>query len=131
VVDGVEGDDGSSMSSDSSHSVKSCVLEGTLGIPDGHAAAPVKFDLKRSKGGFTQAFRDVIRTQKPKVLNVNDGSLSESLMEGFLWRGFGEPCRLAVVCPIRPTTGENVLGFLVIGLLKLVERFYFNFSTDK
>lgn len=45
-----------------------------------------------------------------------DGTLPESLIDGLEWRGFGEPCKLAVVCPIRPTTAENVLGFLVIGI---------------
>ena len=56
-----------------------------------------------------------MQTREPKLLNISDGTLSESMMEGFQWRGFSEPCRLAVVCPIRPTTGENVFGFLVIG----------------
>lgn len=56
-----------------------------------------------------------MQTREPKLLNIKDGTLSESLMEGFQWCGFHEPCRLAVVCPIRPTTGENVLGFLVVG----------------
>ena len=37
-------------------------------------------------------------------------------MENFELRGFGEPCSEALVCPIRPTTGENVLGFLVVGV---------------
>ena len=57
-----------------------------------------------------------MKTREPKVLNLTDGSISESLIEGIEWRGFGEPCREAVVCPVRPTTGENVMGFLVIGI---------------
>jgi hypothetical protein len=56
-----------------------------------------------------------MQTREPKLLNIADGTLSESMMEGFQWRGFQEPCRLAVVCPLRPTTGENAIGFLVIG----------------
>jgi hypothetical protein len=108
-------DDGSSMSSESSHAMKSCVLEGVLGVPEGHPAAPTKLDLKRARGGFIPAFRDAMKTLEPKVLNINDGTLSESLIEGLEWRGFGEPCKLAIVSPIRPTTGENVLGFLVLG----------------
>lgn len=54
-------------------------------------------------------------TREPKLLNIADGTLSEAMMEGFKWRGFEEPCRLAVVCPVRPTSSENVIGFLVIG----------------
>jgi PAS domain S-box-containing protein len=38
------------------------------------------------------------------------------MMEGLEWRGFGDACRDVVVCPIHPTTGENILGFLVIGV---------------
>lgn len=34
------------------------------------------------------------------------------------WRGYAnskEPCREATIFPLRPTNGENVLGFLLIG----------------
>jgi PAS domain-containing protein len=116
VTDEPDTDDGESISSESSHAMKSCVLEGALGVPEGHAAAPLKLDLKRSRGGFIPSFREAMTTREPKILNIMDGTLSESLIEGLQWRGFGEPCRLAIVCPIRPTTGENVLGFLVIGI---------------
>jgi len=115
VMDETDADDGSSISSESSHAMKSCVFEGSLGVPEGHPAAPTRLDLKRSRGGFIPAFRDAMQTREPKLLNISDGTLPESLIEGLQWRGFGEPSKLAVVCPIRPTTGENVLGFLVIG----------------
>lgn len=104
--------------------MKSCVLEGALGVPEGHPAAPTRLDLKRSRGGFIPAFRDAMKTREPKVLTINDGTLSESLIEGLEWRGFGEPCSLAIVSPIRPTTGENVLGFLVLGNCTLVPDRY-------
>ncbi|RDW80496.1 hypothetical protein BP5796_05194 [Coleophoma crateriformis] len=116
VVDDVDVDEGSSISSESSHTMKSCILEGALGVPEGHDAAPTKLDLKRARGGFIPAFRDAMRTREPSLLNIMDGTLKQSLIEGFNWRGFGEPCKQAVVCPIRPTTGENVLGFLVLGI---------------
>lgn len=116
IIDEVDIDDGSSTSSESSHAMKSCILEGSLGVPQGHPAAPTRLDLKRSRGGFIPAFRDAMHTREPKILNIMDGTLSESLIEGLEWRGFGDPCKLAIVSPIRPTTGENVLGFLVIGV---------------
>lgn len=109
-------DDGSSMSSGSSQALKSCILEGSLGVPEGHPCSPSRLDLKRARGGFIPAFRDAMKTREPKLLNINDGTLSESLIEGLEWRGFGEPCKLAIVSPIRPTNGENVLGFLVLGI---------------
>ncbi|EHL01584.1 putative Hybrid signal transduction histidine kinase K [Glarea lozoyensis 74030] len=96
--------------------MKTCVLEGALGVPNSHPAAPIRLDLKRARGGFIPSFRDAMRTREPKLLDINDGSLAESLLDGIEWRGYGEPCRSAVVCPIRPTNGENVMGFLVIGV---------------
>lgn len=105
-----------SQSSSSSQTFKSCALEGTIGIPVGHPSTPQRLDLKRSYGGFVPAFRDSLQTREPTLLTVKDGTLSESLMENFELRGFGEPCSEALVCPIRPTTGENVLGFLVVGV---------------
>lgn len=57
-----------------------------------------------------------MKTREPKLLSTKDGTLSETMIEGFQWRGFGEPSREAIVCPIRPTSGENVMGFLVVGV---------------
>jgi hypothetical protein len=116
VLDDTESDESGSISSESSQSMKSCVLEGTLGVPEGHPSTPTRLDLKRARGGFIPSFREAMHTREPKLLKIADGTLSESLMDGFHWRGFPEPCRLAVVCPIRPTTGENVIGFLVVGI---------------
>lgn len=120
VVDDMEleADDGASISqgSESSATIKSCVLEGTLGVPEGHPTAAKRLDLKRSRGGFVPSFREAMKTREPKLLTIVDGTLLQSLTEGFEWRGFGEPCREDIVCPIRPTTGENVMGFLVVGV---------------
>jgi hypothetical protein len=93
-------EEGASQCSSSSQSMKCCLLEGTLGVPDDHPAAPKRLDLKRSKGGFVPSFRDAMQTREPTLLTITDGTLSESLMAGFEWRGFGEPCREAVVCPV-------------------------------
>ncbi|KAL3427293.1 hsp90-like protein [Phlyctema vagabunda] len=116
VTDDTEADDGSSRSFESSYETKGCVLEGSLGVPEGHDAAPSTLDLKRAKGGFIPAIQDAMRTKELTMLNIADGTLSESLIRGFAWRGFGEPCRQAVVCPLRPATGEDVMGFLVVGI---------------
>ena len=96
VVDDIEEvDDEASMShsSESSLVTKSCVLEGSLGVPDDHPAAPKRLDLKRSRGGFIPSFREAMKTREPKLLNLTDGSVPESLIEGINWRGFGEPSR--------------------------------------
>lgn len=116
VLEDSEIDEASSVSSESSQSMKSCVLEGSLGVPEGHKAAPARLDLKYAKGGFIPSFRDAMQTREPKLLKLTDGSLSESLIEGIQWRGHGVPCREAIVCPVRPTNGENVMGFLIFGV---------------
>lgn len=115
VADDID-EESMSQCSESSQAFKSCLLEGALGVPEGHRAAPKHLDLKRSRGGFVPSFRDALQTREPTLLSTKDGTLSEALIDGFEWRGFPEPCREALVCPIRPTTGENVIGFLVVGV---------------
>lgn len=113
-----EEDDGeySSAASETSISLKSCFLEGSLGIPKGHAAIPQQLDLRRSLEGFVPSFREAMRTREPTLLHVKSGTLPEVLLEGIEWRGFGEPCNEAIIFPVRPTTADNVLAFLVLGV---------------
>ena len=47
------------------------------------------------------------------LLTTEDGTLSYDLIEGLEWRGWGDPCRAVVVCPIHPTTDDSIVGFLV------------------
>jgi PAS domain S-box-containing protein len=108
--------DQSSTSSGSTMSLKSCYYEGAIGIPEGHIAAPHQLDLKRSREGFIPAFREAMRTREPTLLHTRDGSLPEELLEGIDWRGYGDPCDRAVIFPVRPTNGDSVLAFLVLGV---------------
>ncbi|KAK7193706.1 hypothetical protein DPSP01_000261 [Paraphaeosphaeria sporulosa] len=105
-----------SHSSDSTISMKSCLLEGAIGIPEGHPASPPKLDLKRSKEGFIPAFREAMRTREPTILHRRNGSLPDELTEGIEWRGYGDPCRSAIIIPVRPTNGENIFAFLLLGV---------------
>lgn len=113
-----EDDDGdfSSSASDSSLSLKTCHFEGSIGVPEGHVATPQQLDLKRSLEGFVPSFREAMRTREPTLLRVRDGTLPEALLEGIEWRGFGDPCREAIIFPVRPTNADNVLAFLVLGV---------------
>ncbi|KAL5388241.1 hypothetical protein PMIN02_007812 [Paraphaeosphaeria minitans] len=105
-----------SHSSDSTISMKSCLLEGAIGIPEGHAASPPKLDLKRSKEGFIPAFCEAMRTREPTILHRRNGSLPDELTASIEWRGYGEPCRSAIIIPVRPTNSENILAFLLLGV---------------
>ncbi|KAF2726968.1 hypothetical protein EJ04DRAFT_557673 [Polyplosphaeria fusca] len=105
-----------SHSSDSTISLKSCHLEGSIGVPPGHPSSPTKLDLKRSKEGFVPAFREAMRTREPTTLHTRNGTLPEALLQGIDWRGYGDPCKEAIIIPVRPTNGENVHAFLLIGI---------------
>jgi PAS domain S-box-containing protein len=108
--------DSSSLHSSSLLSAKHCFLEGSLGVPTGHQAAPEQIDLKEGNEGFGPVFREVMKTDKPAVISIGSGDLPTAMMDGLEWRGFGDACRDVVVCPIHPTTGETILGFLVMGV---------------
>lgn len=105
----------SSIHSGSLSAAPQCVLEGTLGVPDGHKAAVSPLDLKMSEDGFAPYLRESMKTDRPVLLTTEEGTLSD-LIDGLEWRGFGDPSQTVVVCPIHPTTGESILGFLVMGI---------------
>ena len=108
--------DASSIQSNNGFGMKQCLLEGKLGVPDGHKAAPQQLDLRAGTQFFAQVFREAIKSDQPALLRVEDGTLDLNLLEGIEWRGFGDPCQAAVVCPIHLTGRESVLGFLVMGI---------------
>jgi len=115
VTDDIDSD-ASSMLSASYAANMICNLEGTLGVPINHPAAPETFDLKSGTEGFGPVFREVLKTDKPVVLDVGTKDLPDTLLEGLGERGFGDNVQSVVICPIHPTTGETVLGFLVLGV---------------
>lgn len=112
----IEDPENSSTSSGSTLSLKCCHLEGSIAVPRNHPAAPQQLDLKRSREGFVPSFREAMRTPEPTLLHAHDGTLPEALLEGIAWRGFGDPCREAIIFPVRPTNDDVVLAFLVLGV---------------
>jgi PAS domain S-box-containing protein len=90
-------------------------LEGTLGVPSIHPTRSSPLDLKTSEEAWCPYLREAMKTDKPILLNSEDGSLSK-LISGLECRGFQEPCSSVVVCPIHPMSGESILGFLVMGV---------------
>ncbi|RYP27582.1 hypothetical protein DL766_006308 [Monosporascus sp. MC13-8B] len=95
---------------------KTCRLEGNLGVPDGHPLIPPTISLSEGDGGLCSAFREAIDLRSPILLQTKDGTLPESLLDGLNWRGFGNPCREAVIFPILPTKDEYVTALLLLGL---------------
>jgi PAS domain S-box-containing protein len=107
----------SSMHSGSLTNPPMITLEGSLGAPPNHPAAVPTLDLRTSDDGFAPYMRDSMATpNKPVVLRRDDGTLPDELIAGLAWRGFGDPSHTIVVFPVHPTTGESVVGFIVLGV---------------
>ena len=108
--------DSPSIHSNNNTGVRQCVLEGSLGIPDGHPAAAPIVNLRNGSEYFASIFREAIKGERPIFLSVEDGTLDANFLDGIEWRGFGDPCTAAVCCPVHLTGGESTLGFLVMGV---------------
>lgn len=117
VRDDNESEASSLHSGSLSHSPQ-MVLEGSLGAPEGHPAAVPNFDLRHSEEGFAPFMRQSLAAGGvPIILSQESGTYPTHLTEGLQWRGFGDPSRTLVVFPVVPTTtGEAVVGFIVMGV---------------
>ncbi|OJD38897.1 hsp90-like protein [Diplodia corticola] len=96
--------------------VKECTLKGSLGIPEGHPAAPPHLDLLEGIESFMPYLQEAVDTGKPILFGLDEPAFPMDLFDGIRWRGFGDPCNAIVICPITPTTTTNALGFLIVGL---------------
>ncbi|KAH8883669.1 hypothetical protein GQ53DRAFT_752891 [Thozetella sp. PMI_491] len=116
VSDGAESE-AASMHSGSMASPLQLMLEGSLGVPEGHPVAATSLDLRTSTEGFAPYMRAAMADpDTPIILSKEAGTFPSSLVDGLAWRGFGDPCRTVVVFPVHPTTGrDTVVGFLVLG----------------
>ncbi|KAL6160096.1 hypothetical protein ACJQWK_09571 [Exserohilum turcicum] len=93
-----------------------CRLRGSFGLPKESPAGPDHLDFQHDHG-FTPYFRKALVARKPIVVQFDQDPVAAELVQGVEWRGFGDPCRAAAICPLNPTSSrDNILGFLVIGL---------------
>ncbi|KAK4136817.1 hypothetical protein BT67DRAFT_460860 [Trichocladium antarcticum] len=108
----------SSMNSGSFTHPPQIILEGSIGVPDGHPCAVTSIDLRSSDEGFAPYMREsMAHLASHIVLSEEDGTLPAELVQGLSWRGFKDPCRTIVVFPVHPTTaGDAVVGFIVLGI---------------
>lgn len=93
-----------------------CSLAGSLGVPENHPIAPKLLELRDTDDGLAPSFREALRAQIALRIHTDDGTLPERVLQGLDWRGFGDACKSAVICPIRPTKDESVMGLLFLGL---------------
>ena len=115
LAEDINGDISSEQPSGRSRS-RQFVLEGSLGVPEGHKAAPPQIDLQEDSGFLKHAFGEAMKTEKSVLLQTGDGTLDSNLFRGIEWRGFGDPCKAAVCCSISLASDDSVLGFLVMGV---------------
>lgn len=95
-------------------------LEGSLGVPMGHPAAPLLLD-SRTQEGFAPYMRQSMSAGGvPILLSREEHTLPPNLVEGLEWRGFGDPCKHLVVFPINPVAAwyeaTYPRGFIVLGV---------------
>jgi PAS domain-containing protein len=98
------------------HEINEFVLKGSIGVEAGHSIAPPTIDLKNDNNVFKSYLDRSVKTKTPVIVNFSDMQLPEGTLEGIDWKGFGDPCRSFIVCPIQPTTSEQVQGFLILGV---------------
>ncbi len=89
-------------------------LQAALGVDEGHPLALRCVNLVQGSEAISPLLQKTISANGPTVFQRDDGSLPESLLQGIEWRGFGEPSNALAILPL--TAGEEILGFLLIGL---------------
>jgi PAS domain-containing protein len=95
--------------------IESYLLKGAIGVEPDHAIAPSHIHLQQGAHALQPYLATAIRTKKATIVNLEELALSEFDIDMIDWKGYGEPCRLIIVCPLVPTTGEQVEGFLILG----------------
>jgi PAS domain-containing protein len=116
VTEAEDIENGSSHSDATPTSVKSCGFEGSIGVPRGHSVSPERFSLTDTDGTLTPAFREATRTLEPKMLSIKNRTLPQPLLDIVEWRGYEDPCREAMILPLRPTNADNVCALLLLGI---------------
>jgi len=93
-----------------------CTLQGSVGLPKHSPTGPLRLDLKEDHG-FAPYFRRAMAAREPITVIFEEDPAAAALVRDIDWKGFGDPCRAAAICPLNPTSSkDNILGFMVIGL---------------
>jgi PAS domain-containing protein len=90
-------------------------LKGSIGVDAHHAIAPSFIDLREGLHIFQPYLIQASKSRKITVVHLEELGLPRPELADINWKGCGDPCRTIIICPILPTTGEQVEGFLVLG----------------
>ena len=115
---GIRADMSSVSSPGSMHALERIHLKGSIGVVADHPVAPSILDVGNESYIFHPFLLQAAKSRKATIVHLADLPTSESTMQGIDWKGYGDPCRTIVVCPILPTNGEQVEGFLILGISK-------------
>lgn len=95
-----------------------CILEGSLGMPEGHALAPQTIDLETERMTcVVDAVQRALKEMTTVVVPIK-GEEDRDALSSIEWRGYGVQPTQMVACPIIPmgSGSDSVLGFLVMAL---------------
>jgi PAS domain-containing protein len=100
----------------STPALETCTLKGSIAVTPNHPIAPTIININEDSYIFHPYLRQAAKSGKATIVHLDDFPSSETTLQGINWKGYGDPCRIVVVCPILPTTGEQVQGFLILGV---------------
>ncbi|KAJ4337071.1 hypothetical protein N0V87_004924 [Didymella glomerata] len=108
----------SSPSTGQSKVLGNCELKGSIGVESGHALAPPTINIHENGYVFHSYLLEAANRGKATIVHLADLNLPDSVLADVDWKGYGDPCRVVVICPIMPTTGDNaqVEGFVILGV---------------
>lgn len=95
-----------------------CELKGSIGVESGHILAPRTINIHENSYPFHSYLLEAANRGRATIVHLADLNLPESVLADVDWKGYGDPCRVVVICPIMPTTGDNaqVEGFVILGV---------------
>ncbi|KAF1848827.1 putative histidine kinase HHK11p [Cucurbitaria berberidis CBS 394.84] len=96
--------------------LEKCLLKGSIGVDANHPIAPSVISIHQSSHIFQPFLVQVVKSKKATIVHLDELASSGAVLEGIDWRGYGDPCRTVVICPILLTTGDQVEGFLILGI---------------
>lgn len=96
-------------------STKNCKLHNTVGIDRADEAVKESFKMSEDSP-FHDKFREAWLSRQSVDLDCEHGTLPEAYSRAYPGRSGGAVCIRAVIIPIPPLSGQEILGFLVMGL---------------
>lgn len=104
-----------SESSEQSQTLKNWVLEGMIRVPETQVLLPKRFSPEEPVEDFLPNFQEMVKSETPTLLLTSDGTMPDALAQNLKAESGGDVYEAAVFLPIH-STGDTILGFLILGL---------------